>query len=223
MVEAQGTTWLTIVGIAPEIQYEEFGEETAQSALHVYVPYGRVGTRNLAFLVRGTMPATALLRPVRQALAEVEAQAPVFDAVTMRQRRELTTFEQRFFGEAVGAFAVVALLLACVGVYGVLSYTVSRRTREIGVRVAVGAAPIDVMRLVVGEAARLAAVGVAAGLLLAAMVARLLQGILYGVSPGDPRTLVGTAAALVAVVIAASALPARRATRIDPVDALRQD
>lgn len=223
LVDAQATTWLTIVGIAPEVQYEEFGEETAQSALHVYVPYGRMGVRTLAFLVRGTGPSSALLRPMRAALAQVDAQAPVYDVWTMRDRRALTTWDQRFFGEAVGAFAFVALLLACLGVYGVLSYTVSRRTREIGVRIAVGAAPIDVMRLVVGQAAALAGVGVAVGLLLSAVVAHLLQGILYGVVPHDPKTLLGTATLLMAVVIGASALPARRATRIDPVDALRQD
>ena len=177
----------------------------------------------MAFLVRGSGPAVSLLKPVRQALAEVEAQAPVYDVFTMRERRDLTTWEQRFFGEAVGAFALVALLLACLGVYGVLSYTVSRRTREIGVRIAVGAAPIDVMRLVVGQAAALAGIGAAVGLLLSAAVAYLLQGILYGVVPHDPKTLLGTATLLVVVVIGASALPARRATRIDPVDALRQD
>jgi predicted permease len=223
LVDAQATTWLTIVGIAPEMQYEEFGEETAQSALQVYVPYGRMGVRTIAFLVRGTAPAASLLRPMRAALAQVEAQAPVYDVSTMRERRALTTWERRFFGEAVGAFALVALLLACLGVYGVLSYTVSRRTREIGVRIAVGAAPIDVMRLVVGQAAALAGIGAAVGLLLSTAVAYLLQGILYGVVPHDPKTLLGTATLLVAVVIGASALPARRATRIDPVDALRQD
>jgi predicted permease len=223
IVDGQATNWLTIVGIAPEMQYEEFGEETAQSALQVYVPYGRMGARTIAFLVRGTAPAASLLRPIRAALAQVEAQAAVYDLSTMRARRDLTTWEQRFFGEAVGAFALVALLLACLGVYGVLSYTVSRRTREIGVRIAVGAAPIDVMRLVVGQAAALAGMGAAVGLLLSAAVGYLLQGILYGVVPHDPKTLLGTATLLVAVVIGASALPARRATRIDPVDALRQD
>jgi predicted permease len=223
LVDAQATTWLTIVGIAPEIQYEEFGEETAQSALHVYVPYGRAGLRTMAFLARGTAPAASLLQPLRRALAQAEPQAPVYDVYTMRDRRALTTWEQRFFGQAVGTFAVVAVFLACLGVYGVLNYTISRRTREIGVRMAVGAAPLDVLRLVVGQAAGLAALGAGIGLVLAMFLGRLLQRILYGVSPGDPWTLGATAVALVAVVLAASALPARRATRIDPVDALRHD
>ena len=223
LVRPQGTTWLSIVGIAPEVQYEEFGEETAQSRLVVYVPYGHTGSRAMAFLVRGTGPAAALLAPVRQALAEVEPQSPVYEAFTMRDRRALTTWEQRFFGRAVGTFAVVALFLACLGVYGVLSCAVTSRTREIGVRMAVGAAPLDVLRLVAGQALALAGWGAALGLLLAAALGRLLGGILYGVSPHDPWTLLGTALTLAAVVLVSGVLPAQRAARIDPVEALRHD
>jgi predicted permease len=223
LVERGATTWLTIVGIAPEVQYEEFGEETPQSSLHVYVPYARRGARTMAFLVRGTVPAAALLQPVRRALAEVEPHAPVYDLYTMPERRFLTNWDQRFFGQAMGAFALVALFLACLGVYGVLSYTVSRRTREIGVRMALGAGPGDVLSLVVGRAAGLALAGAGLGLLLSFALARFLQGILYGVSASDPWVLLGTTAILMTVVLAASALPARRAARTNPVEALRHD
>ncbi|HVR69197.1 MAG TPA: ABC transporter permease [Vicinamibacteria bacterium] len=223
LVDAGGTTWLTVVGIAPEVQYEEFGEETSQSRLHVYVPYARSGSRLMAFLVRGAGPAEALVQPVRRALAEVAPEVPVFDLHTMRARRLVTTWPQRFFGRAMGVFAGVALFLACLGVYGVLSYAVSRRRREIGVRMALGATSEDVLRLVLGQAARMAAAGIAFGLLLAVALARALQAILYGVSASDPWALLGMAALLAAVVLAASGRPARAAARTDPLQALRHD
>jgi putative ABC transport system permease protein len=223
LVGAGGTSWLTVVGIAPEIQYEEFGEQTRQSRLHVYVPYALRGSRLMAFLVRGTGRAEALVPTVRRALAEAAPGVPVFDLHTMRARRLETTWPQRFFGRAMAAFAAAALFLACLGVYGVLSHAVSRRTREIGVRMALGATSEDVMRLVLGQAARMAAVGVACGLLLAAALARALQAILFNVSASDPWALLGMAALLAVVVLAASGLPSRAASRTDPLRALRHD
>ena len=175
LVGATGTRWLTVVGIAPQVQYEEFGEQTSQSALHLYVPYAHTGARLMAFLVRGAGPAETLVQPVRQALAEVAPEVAVFDLQTMAARRLETTWGERFFGQAMGLFAGAALFLACLGVYGVLSYAVSRRTREIGVRMALGATRQDVLRLVLGQAAWLAAAGVGGGLVLAFALARLLR------------------------------------------------
>jgi predicted permease len=223
LVGAGGTRWLTVVGVAPEIQYEEFGEQTSQSALHVYVPYAHTASRLMAFLVRGAAPADTLVAPVRSALAEVAPDVPVFDLQTMAARRLETTWGERFFGQAMGLFAGVALFLACLGVYGVLSYAVARRTREIGVRMALGATRGDVLRLVLRQAARLAAAGVAGGAALAFVLARLLRGILYGVSATDPWALAGMAAVMVAVVLAAGGLPARAAARTDPLHALRHE
>jgi putative ABC transport system permease protein len=223
IVEAGGTTWLTVVGIAPEVQYEEFGEESGPSRLHVYVPYARSGSRWMALLVRARGPAETLVQPVRRALAEVAPDVPVFDLHTMRSRRLQTTWPERFLGRAMAAFAGVALFLACLGVYGVLSHTVSRRTREIGVRMALGATSRDVVRLVLGQAARMAAAGVAGGLVLAAALARALQAVLYGVSASDPWALLGMAALLAVVVLAASGLPSRAASRTDPLRALRHE
>jgi predicted lysophospholipase L1 biosynthesis ABC-type transport system permease subunit len=223
LVEAGGTRWLTVVGVAPDVQYEEFGEETGPSRLHVYVPYAHTAARVMALLVRGTPPAAALVPAVRRALAEIAPDVPVFDLQTMRARRLETNWDQRFFGQTMAGFAAVALFLACLGVYGVLSYAVSRRRREIGVRMALGATTGDVLRQVLGQAVRMAAAGIALGLLLAWALARLLQGILYGVSASDPWALAGMAAALLAVVLAAGGLPARAAARTDPIRALRQE
>jgi predicted permease len=223
LVEATRTRWLTIVGVAPEVQYEEFGEQTSQSVLHVYVPYAHVAPRVMALLVRGPGPAAALVAPIRRAMAETAPDVAVYDLRTMPERRRETTWEQRFFGQAMGVFAGVALFLACVGVYGVLSYAVSRRTREIGVRMALGATAPDVLRLVLGQAARMAAAGIGVGLLLALALARLLRGILYGVGSADPWALGGMAALLAMVVLAAGGLPARLAARTDPLRALREE
>jgi putative ABC transport system permease protein len=223
LVQPGGTRWLTIVGVAPEVHYEEFGEETAQSQLNVYVPYARLGWRTMGLLVRTEGSAAALVGSVRQAVRSLDASLPAYDVRTMSEVRAYTTWEQRFFGEMMGAFATSALFLACLGVYGVLAYTVGRRAREIGVRMALGARPTDVTRLVVGEGAVLAALGVAGGLLLSTGVARMLAGSLYGVSAADPWTFVEMAAFLGASVLLASWLPARRAARIDPMAALRQD
>jgi putative ABC transport system permease protein len=223
LVGARGTTWLTVVGVAPEVHYEELGEATAQSSLALYVPYGRTGSRFMALLVRGAGPAEGLLQPVRRALFEAEPQVAVHDVHTMQARRALTTWEPRFFGKAMGLFASVALLLSCLGVYGVLTYAVSRRTREIGVRMALGATTTDVLGMVLRQAAMLFALGAGLGLLLALGLTRLLAGILYGVSPTDPLALAGMAALLLVVVLASSLLPARRAARTDPLHALRYD
>jgi putative ABC transport system permease protein len=120
-------------------------------------------------------------------------------------------------------FAILALSLSAIGIYGVLSYVVSRRTREIGIRVAIGAGRGRVLRMVLGNGVSLALIGIAAGLVLAFGVTRLLSGLLHGVQPADPATFVAVAAALVAVAALASAVPAWRASRVDPVIALKSE
>ncbi|HVQ30201.1 MAG TPA: ABC transporter permease, partial [Vicinamibacteria bacterium] len=223
LVDGGETRWLRIVGVAPDMQYEEFGEDTDQSRLNVYVPYPNRPYRTMALFVRTRTPPRAQAEAVRRVFHELDPGIAIWDLRTMDEVRAYTTFEQRFFGRLMGAFAGQALLLACLGVYGVLAYGVSRRTHEIGVRLALGARPLDVVRLVVRQGARLAAAGVACGLLLAAAVGRLIQGILFGVSFWEPLPLLATALLLVGVVLLASLLPARRAAAVDPMAALRAD
>jgi predicted permease len=223
LVDAGGTAWLGVVGIAPDVQYGEFGEQTSRSRLQVYVPYAHQYSRYMALLVRGRGPASALVAPVRQAMAEFAPEAATFDLRTMPARRLQTTWSQRFFGQAMALFAGAALLLACLGVYGVLTYAVARRRREIGVRMALGAARRDVMWLVLRDASRIGGLGLVLGLALAAGLAHALQAALFGVSPTDATALLGMAAALGTAVVAASVPPAARAARTDPLVALRQE
>jgi putative ABC transport system permease protein len=133
------------------------------------------------------------------------------------------TSQPRFRAELVGGFAVLALVLAAVGIFGVLAYSVGQRAREFGIRVALGARSHDVLRLVLGGALKMTGTGVAIGLLAAALLTRLLDTLLFGVQPTDPTTFVGTAAVLTVSALLACALPAWRATRVDPAVTLRQE
>ena len=223
LVEVGRTRWLTVVGIAPDVHYEEFGDETPQAALNVYLPYERLAYRTMALLVRTEGEPGAAAAPVRAAMRALDRGLALYDMRTMREVRAYTTWDQRFFGQTMGVFAAAALLLACLGVYGVLAHAVSLRAHEMGVRFALGARSADVVRLVVGEGAILAGAGVALGLLLAAMVTRLLEGLLFGLSAADPLTFTGMAALLLGVVLVASYLPARRAARVDPMTVLRRE
>lgn len=229
LVDAGGLTgratvrWLRVVGVAPDLQYEEFGEETAQSRLNVFLPYAASPGRSLALLVRTKTTPRAQADAVRRVFREIDPGLATWDVRSMEEVRVVTTWEQRFFGNLMGTFAAQALLLACLGVYGLLAYAVSRRTHEIGVRMVLGARPVDVVRMVVRHGASLAAAGVSLGLVLALAVGRGLQGILYGVNPWDPGSLLAIAAFLGAVVLLASLLPARRAAAVDPMTALRSE
>jgi putative ABC transport system permease protein len=164
-----------------------------------------------------------LVTPLRAAIRSAERGAPISAVSTMRAAVDDATAEPRFYLALLAAFAAIAVLLAAVGIYGVMSYSVSRRTHEIGIRIALGAEPSSVLRAVVGQGVRLAAIGTGVGLVVAFGLTRLMKGILYGVSPTDAGTFVGVTGVLFGIALVASALPARRATRVDPLIALRSD
>jgi putative ABC transport system permease protein len=160
---------------------------------------------------------------LRSALGEIDRNQPLVRVRTMEDNMAATVAQPRFRAWLIGIFAAVALVLAAVGVYGVMSYTVTQRTSEIGIRVTLGAQPEDVFRIVVGEGLRLALAGVGVGILAALGLTRLLQSFLYGVSAYDPATFAGVALLLTLVAVAASFFPARRATLVDPMVALRYE
>jgi ABC-type antimicrobial peptide transport system permease subunit len=165
----------------------------------------------------------ALANQARAALASVDPQLPLTKLRTMDDRLSGSLTQPRVSMAVLALFALLALVLAAIGIYGVLSYAIARRTREIGIRIALGAQPGDVRRLVIGEGMRPVVAGVALGVAGALALTRLMRSLLYGVSPSDPVTLGVVAILLTTVALMAAWLPARRATRVDALEALRSE
>jgi putative ABC transport system permease protein len=164
-----------------------------------------------------------MAEPLRAELLNLDRSLPVYELKPMTQYLSESLSRQRFNLVLLSVFATVALLLAAVGIYGVISYSVSQRTHEIGIRVAVGAHSGDILKLVVGQAMILALIGITLGLLASIGLTRLMESLLYGVSATDPLTFVAISAVLAGVALTASLIPALRATRVDPMIALRYE
>lgn len=210
----------TVIGVVPHLVSRSVTEEIHPQ---VFLPLaaGRAGGRAYSIRARGT--PEALATAVRTTIRALDPDLPVANLASMDFVIRERMFQPRVFGTMFVVFAGAALLLATIGLYGVMSYLVAQRTRELGVRLALGATPGDVMRLVLRGALRMIMVGFVIGVPAAIVMARLLRGILYNVSVTDPLTLVGVPLLLALVTLVASAIPARRATRVDPVTALRND
>jgi putative ABC transport system permease protein len=185
----------------------------------------RLSWSGMALVVRRRADADAmgLVPAVRATIAGLDRQLPVEDIARLSDRVSLSLGQRRFALTLLSAFSVLALLLAAVGIYGVVSYTAAQRTREVGVRMALGARRADVLGLFVREAVTLAAVGVGTGLVLCAAATRLLSGLLFGVKPTDPLSYAAVSVLLAGAVLAASFLPALRAAGISPIEALRNE
>ncbi len=215
--------WRTIVGVAPDVQYEEFGEETRAARRAMYVPYARLGWRSVAVLARtrgSSEPLIAELRPLAKAAHPGIA---LFAARTMAQVRISTTWDQRFFARLMGLFAGAAMLLAGIGLYGLLSQFVGSRTHEIGVRRALGASGRAIAALVLSRAGAITGLGLASGALLSVAAARGLSSLLYGVSAVNPSTFGLAALTIVVLMLICAFVPVRRAARVDPIVTLREE
>jgi putative ABC transport system permease protein len=215
--------WMEVVGVVGDVRQ---GLELDPKA-EMYLPYRQADqvlpVFQLSIVLRTATDPMLQASALRSALAEIDPNQPLVRVRTMEENMAATVAQPRFRTLLIGIFAALALVLAGVGVYGVMSYTVTQRTSEIGIRVTLGAQPEDVFRIVVGEGLRLALTGVGAGILGAAALTRLLRSFLYGVSVYDPLTFVGVALILTLVAVAASFFPARRATLVDPMVALRYE
>jgi putative ABC transport system permease protein len=212
--------WGEIVGVVGNVR--QLGPSQNASP-EVYTAYQQEPEGDVNLALRMEVDPLALVAPVKAAVQAVDPAQPVYDIATMDQRLSESMAPQRFNALLVGVFALAALGLAGVGIFGVLAYSVARRTSEIGVRVALGASRAQVMRLVVGEGLRLCGLGVVLGLGGSIPLTRLLRGVLFGVGPSDPVTLAAASAALVLVVVLACYIPARRALLVDPMSALRHE
>jgi putative ABC transport system permease protein len=210
---------LEVIGVVRDGKYVELTE--AQHAF-VYVSWRQMHRPRVTLHVRASNPA-ALAEPVRAAVRAVSVDIPAINPTTLAAYVDRSTAQPRVVSRLLVMFAAIALIIAAVGIYGVTAYTVSRRSKELGIRVALGARPTDVLRLLVSQNVLLVTMGVAIGLAAAASLTRLVQSLLYGVSPLDPLVFAVTTVGLMTALLVATLVPARRATRVDPLIVLRND
>lgn len=210
----------TIVGVVGNTKLTSMREEPKPS---IFVPFDQLNGLPLQFVVQANVPAESLVTTFRQRVASVDPQAPVYDVATIDELVSRTLAEPRFQMILLVTFALCALLLTATGLYGVTSYAAAQRTREVGVRMALGASRRDVLRMVLVSGVRLAAIGAAAGLAGSLLLTRSLQALLYGVTPLDPLTFAAMTLLLTTTALVATYVPARRASRIDPMRALRDE
>jgi putative ABC transport system permease protein len=210
----------TIVGVVGDIRQERLTQEATPE---IYIPFHQSPSNGMTLLMRTEGDPLSFVSSVRSEVLAVDKDQPVHSVMTMQQRLDEAVATTRSLTILFGVFAALALVLAAVGVYGVISYSVSQRTREIGIRAALGAQPRDVFRLVISQGMKLAILGVMIGLGVAFGLTRLMTTLLFGVSATDPLTFVVIAAVLTLVALLACWIPARRATRVDPMVALRYE
>jgi putative ABC transport system permease protein len=213
--------WMTIVGVVADVKQFELGQPEEPAVYTAYEQQDQPWKRWMSVVMRGNSGPSAMIDQAKKAVWSVDSQVPLTRVQTMPEVMAASIAEQRFNMLLLGIFATVALLLAAVGVYGVISYSVTQRTHEIGIRMALGARTGSVLKLVVGQGLQLALVGVGLGLGFAFALTRLMSTFLFGVSATDPQTFVLISMILVAVALLASYIPARRATKVDPMVALR--
>jgi putative ABC transport system permease protein len=212
--------WITIVGIVGDVRHRELA---APPTMQMYLPETQFTDSDLTLVLRADGDPAALAGEARGAIWSVAKGVPVFEVAPLTELVARSVGPRRFVMLLLEAFGVVALLMTAVGVYGVISYSVAERTREIGIRTALGASSRDIVRLVMGAGLLVVCAGVAVGALTAAGATRFLAGSLYEVSATDPATFATVALLLVAVAVIAQAVPIARAMRVDPTVALRQE
>jgi predicted permease len=211
-----------IIGVVGD---EKLGALDEKTRPVLYGPTFQSNDTDLTLIVRSNMDPQNLTSEIRTEIANLDPVVLISSAVTVKKiiSDSPSVFIRRFPALLIGVFAVLAVLLSAVGIYGVLSYFVTQRTREIGVRMALGAPRSSILRLLLGEGLRLTSLGIAIGLLVAVGAMRLLAGLLFGVLPTDPAVLFAVTGLIAVVTLAACSIPARRATKVDPMVALRYE
>jgi predicted permease len=216
-----GNEWLSVVGVVPDILVDEIGDSEPEPA--VFVSYRHLETPNTGLIIRTTGSPALVTSAVRAAIKASDPGVPVFAVQTMEEVRRLGFWQFELFGWMFATFGGLAVVLASVGVYGVLAYSVSQRTHELGVRLALGASPATLRKMILAHGLRLAGFGIALGLVGAVAITRVIGSLLYDVTPTDPVSFGAVTAVLVTIAGLASYLPARKATRVDPLSSLRAE
>jgi len=211
--------WMMIVGIIKDIKSDGLDIDGVP---HVYVPIYQSSNRDVSIVLRTSLPAAVLEPQVRREIQSIDPGLPIFNVSSMNEVIDRSLASRRFSADLVGGFAGLALLLASIGIYGLLAYIVGQRSREIGLRMALGAQRADIVKLILGRGVVLASLGILAGVLFSASTASMMASLLYGVRPHDPAVFLAVPVLLLAVAILASYIPARRATKVDPMIALRE-
>ena len=212
--------WMTVIGVVGDVKHSSL---EAEAKPEIYRPFlrQRDTERKMTFVVRTAREPETMTSAVRRQIQSLDSNQPIASVSSMEQLLDRSFSRRRFSLLLFGVFAIAALALAAAGIYGVISYTVARNTREIGIRMALGAEPRNVMKLVVGQGLALAATGLVIGLIAASALTRLMGALLFGVSATDPLTLIAAPMLLAFVALLACYVPARRATKVDPIVALR--
>jgi putative ABC transport system permease protein len=215
--------WMQVIGVSGNIKYNSLRQDPeAEPVIYGALLQSEV-IINMSLIARTRTSPETMLGPLREEIQRIDPAIPVYNVATFSQRMHEDSSETRSYGLLLGLFATLALLLAAVGIYGVMSYWVTQRTREMGIRLTFGANPADLHRLVIGEGAWLALLGIGTGALGSFLVTRAMTSLLYEVKPFEPALFLGLAAVLTGVVVLACYLPAWRATRVDPMVALRYE
>jgi putative ABC transport system permease protein len=221
-MQFEDAPWRTIVGVVGDVRHEGLD---AASKPEFYVPFAQVPYPDgeITVILGSTTEPLAILSAVRREIARLDSELPVSHVETMQHLVAVSTGQPRFRTFLLASFALIALLMAALGIYGVISYLVAQRTRELGIRLALGAQPTKLLLMVLGRALMLVSTGLALGLVGSAIAAKFIASLLYGIGPSDAATLVGVSLLLTTVALLAGYLPARRASRVDPMVALRYE
>jgi len=216
----RGTQGVAIVGVVGDIKSDGF---ESPSVPHIYVALGQFAPVNAVVFLRSRGDVEHFGEAVRQEVESIDPNVPVHSISSMDEIIARSVADRRFSLELLGVFAAIALMLAAVGIYGVMAYSFSQRTHEVGIRMALGAQRFDILRMALGEGMRIVVIGLASGLAGAAIMTRFFRSLLFNVVPADPITFISVSAILAGVAFFACYIPAKRATRVDPLVALREE
>jgi predicted permease len=216
-------SWYTVVGVARDSSYNDFNDLNRPHQPFIYLPLFQEYARTTVIHARVSANPLLFRSSLEEKVREMNADLPLYEVSTLESRVQVASSSQRIAATFVGAFGLIALVLAAVGIYGVLSYTTRQRTREIGIRMALGAQRMQVLRHILRQGVFLTVIGVFAGVALSLAVTHLFRALLFGVTPTDPLTFLTVGVLLSLVALAACFIPARRATKVDPIVVLRYE